>query len=351
MFCPKCGTRTPDDADFCPSCGNDLRVLKAAPAGAAGQPVTTPAEATGASTPVPAPASPPPGAPRRGLSTGWIVAIVLGALFACGLIVGLLALVGAGTYFTVTATRTGSTTATFTPGPSAAETTVTPKGAATTDAAVDAFYKAVSSGDLTAVKRTATLEFQSQITSGMLEGRGPATTYRIIASSLPPRGGQVGDTDSVDVQESVNGVDAKTTVSFSVTKTASGWLISGIQEAQQGAAGSDQPIDQMPPAPTPEFAKAQAIETVGRFLNAQRQGNNAAMRKYVTSRYLKADPGKFQGSAAEALMQFEVVKAVQQGDVWLVTTKEQWISGPETPTYHVVNQGGIALIDDETYPK
>jgi hypothetical protein len=397
MYCPKCGSQTGDDADFCPKCGNDLRAVKATSADAAAT-APMPASASGSAPDAPpavtdesgqwtwdaasgrwiptvaatqeatavmpqadAPdaAATPDGArqAKRGLSGGVVAAIVVGILVLLGVCTGM-GFLGWSSFGGGKPASTGSATfgeltgTTDTAGtPETSSPSETRTGASSPDAAVDAWYKAVVAADIAGIKKTATQDFAAQIQPGMFEGRDPATSYRIVASSLPPNGGQVGDTDSVDVQESVSGVDAKSTVTFSVLKTENGWLISGVTETATGVSAVTPPPAATTPAPPTSLSKDQAIDVVGRFLDAQKSGRNAEMKKLATPRYLKDDPTKFVGSAAEAFIQFEVVKAVKKGDTWLVTTKESWISGPENPTYHVVFQGGKGLVDNETYPQ
>jgi hypothetical protein len=76
------------------------------------------------------------------------------------------------------------------------------------------------------------------------------------------------------------------------------------------------------------------------------------MRSLATAHMRNVRSEQFVGSAKEAFIRFEVVKAEQKADkTWVVTTKESWISGDETPSYYVVMQGGKALVNDQTWPQ
>ena len=388
MFCPKCGNHVGDDFGFCPICGNDLNAVRAAEAAEApGAPDATaaaestavmPAASVAAEPPItdesghwtwdaaagqwaptasdtaadaggPAPGPAPVAKSAKGLSDGAIAGIIVGAL----VLLALLSAAGIAAYDAFSTSRpvaqvtepavepTASQESSATASDPASATQSAP-AAATPQAAVDAWYTAVSKGDIDAIRSTATSDFAAAITPAMFEGRAPATSYRVVGTTIK------GDVATIDAQESVSGVDAKTTVTFTVRDTGSGWLVSALNETVRTQA-------QPAPAPKPNpvktsLTRSEAIDVVGRFLDAQRQGHNTTMKSLATTRYKNADPGKFKYSAAEAFISFEVTKSSKSGSVWRVTTKESWISGYEYPTYYVVVRSGHGLVDNETYP-
>ena len=397
MYCPKCGNQADDSAAFCPSCGNDLNAARAAAQaeGAETAPMSTPlsephapkapmpmaetapmaaaadaeaqaqyqaemaryerdmaawqaqhgqpgADSPDAATPAAGDAAEPLKKSRTGLVLGIIAAVLL--LCACTTC-GLWFAAGPLLYNMLNSANSGSTTVgTQTPQSSTDTSTSSLDGLdrpTTPGEAVDAWYMAVSSGELSTVKSLATTEFAAAIEPGMFEGRDPNTNYRVTGTTVN------GDGATVDVAESSGDAPAQTAMTFTLAKQSDGtWRISGLQASALSGTTKTSPV---PAAKT--LTQAEAIDVVGRYLNAQKSGKNAEMKTYVTKRFLQADPGRFVGSAKEAFISFEVVKAVKKADAWQVSTKESWISGPETPTYWVILDGGKALIDNQTWPQ
>jgi len=399
MFCPSCGRQSDDSAAFCPDCGNDLNAARAAAeADSQGAEVPTPsyephlptapmsiaetapmaAAADSAAqaeyqaemaryerdmaawqaqygTPPGVPAGTAPGAPAKKSRAGLIIGIILGLLLLCSCTSCGIWFAAAPVIYKSWSQATGATTlgqpdsndvqtTEDSIGSSTESSSATPTGPTNPEAAVDAWYLAVSSGELPTVKSLATPDFAAAIDPGMFEGRDPSTNYRILGTSIK------GDRATVNVAESTGDAPAQTAMAFTLARQPDGtWLVAGFEASVIGGATKTNP--EPPPAAPRTVTKSDAIDVVGRYLNAEKSGHNAEMKTYVTKRFLKADPGRFVGSAKEAFIRFEVVKAVKKGDTWLVYTKESWISGPETPTYYVVLQNGKALINNETWPK
>lgn len=96
------------------------------------------------------------------------------------------------------------------------------------------------------------------------------------------------------------------------------------------------------------FTKENAIDAVGNLLNALRTDDMKTAKSYATARFKKEDPGFFRPSS-DAFLRFEVVDAVRDGGTWVVTVKEQWISGPETVRYVVVLESMACRVDQQIF--
>jgi ketosteroid isomerase-like protein len=213
-------------------------------------------------------------------------------------------------------------------------------GVPTPEAAVDAWFVAVSQGDLAAVKKTATPDFASNIDASMFEGRDPHTSYRIDNTDIQ------GDRATVDVQESPTDAPAQTATTFTLLKQPDGtWLVSQYVVAATGETpgASDAGTGVEPATQKPAFDKTDAIDVVGTMLSGLKgTGSLSAAKAAATSRFKSANPGWIMRSSD---YDFYVTGAKKQGDVWIVTAKEQWQSGAETANYTVVVKDGKGYVD------
>ena len=334
MFCPACGNQVPDDAAACPVCGNDLGAARqVAQATAPAQPAVAPAAVPAPATPL-APVPVPPAAPTS--RTGLIVAVSIVAVLL------VLVVIVAGGFFAFGLFKGGSSRVAGTPAAtSSANTTVTaPTGAPTPGAAVDAWFLAVAKGDLAAVRRTATPDFASAIGASMFEGRDPHTSYRIVGTSIS------GDRATVDVQESPTDAAAQTATTFTLQEQGDGtWLVSQYQVAATGATvGSATGASTQSGATPAAFGKADAIEVVGKVLRGLKipGGSLKVASAAATARFKDANPGWIQKASD---FDFQITGATKQGDAWIVTTSEWWVSGAETGSYTVVVRDGQGYVD------
>jgi hypothetical protein len=278
----------------------------------------------------------PPRTPKTGLIVGVVIAVVLlfviagvGGFYAYSAMKGRVAGTTAGT----PTAAVPATTTVATPEPSAAAEAApgATAGATSPEAAVDGWFAAVASGDLAAVKKTATADFAAAIEPGMFEGMDPQTSYRITGSNS--QGGQA----TVDVQESPTNAPAQTATTFTLQQQADGtWLISGYQIAATGETPGT-------PAPAP-FTKTDAIDVVGTMLNGMKTngGSLKAAQAAATARFKRANPGWIMKAS---YFDFYVTGAKKKGSTWIVTTHESWPSGVEKGTYTVVVKDGKGYVD------
>lgn len=332
MFCPRCGNQAPDDSAFCPTCGDELTAAGQVAWGRQANPGQIPPAQQYA------PQSPVSLAAGK-TNAGLIVGLSAGAVV-------LLLLASAGGFFAFSAMKgsvkpsAGGATATATAGASssAASATAAAVGASTPQGAVDAWYVAVSKGDIAAIKHTATADFAAAIDPNMFEDRDPHVSYRVTGEKVD------GDQATIDVQESPTNATAQVTMAFKLAKQGDGsWLVAGYTAAALTSPSTEAPSNSPIEPNTTTFGKAEAIDVVGRFLNDLRSGNGSVAKKLATARFKKANPGWIFGPISDYA--FEVTGATQKGSSWVVTVREQWQSGPETPTYTVVVSGGQGLID------
>jgi hypothetical protein len=116
---------------------------------------------------------------------------------------------------------------------------------------------------------------------------------------------------------------------------------SGEPAVTQPASGVE-----FPPPPVAGVSKAQAIDTVGTFLNYVKEDQPRKARAMVTSHFLTFVGGEsWFTPTSGTFMQFEVVSAVKSKGSWAVHVDEQWNSGPEKTTYTVIEKGGKPMID------
>jgi hypothetical protein len=207
---------------------------------------------------------------------------------------------------------------------------------ATPNEVVDAWYAAVSAGDLAKLKSIATSGFAEQIGAPMFEGRDPATEYRIVSSS-------VGDTGQVTVQESSG--TAPTTVTFDIVKTDNGYLIAGLRTTAATDSGTGATGPDATPKQATVITKTEAVDVVGRILDARKNSRIAEAKSLATPDFQKDQADVFFTSSGDAFTNFQVTGAIQRGDVWYVKAKEDWISGTEYATYAVVTVNGKGLVD------
>ena len=361
MFCPACGNQVTDDSAACPVCGNDLsgarQVTQAMPPT---QPMPVPPPAPvppPEQVTAPMPVGPPPGsytpaaptvasgayapvasAPAKRPLTGLIVGVTIAVILLVVVVVGL----GG---FAAYSFLNGHIPGLGGKGASVAISAATPAtagaaiGAPTPDAAVDAWFVAVSQGDLAAVKKTATPDFASNIDASMFEGRDAHESYRIDNIDIQ------GDSATVDVQESPTDAPAQTATTFTVLKQTDGtWLVSQYVVAATGETpGADAATPVEPATQTPAFDKTDAIDVVGTMLSGLKgTGSLSAAKAAATSRFKSANPGWIMKSSD---YDFYVTGAKKQGDAWIVIVKEQWQSGAETASYTVIVKDGKGYVD------
>ena len=352
MFCPACGNQVPDDSAVCPMCANDLSAARQAtqvmppsqplPQAYAAQPTEPMPLAPGAYQQGAPGAAATPRKSNAGLTMGIVIAIVVLGFVVLG-VGGFFAYSAMnGRFATTTSTGTLSGGSETSPGSSTSSLSQsTAAGAASPTDGVDAWFVAVASGDLEAVKKTATADFASAIDAGMFEGRDPGTSYRITGVNVQ------GDEATVDVQESPSNAPAQTATTVTLNKQADGtWLVSGYIVTATGETPGSFTSSESEPATTqpPAFTKTDAIDTVGTMLSGLKVngGSLTAARAAATQRFKDANPGWIQRASD---FDFRVEDATKKGSVWIVTTSEQWVSGPETGNYTVVVTNGKGYVD------
>jgi hypothetical protein len=342
MFCPACGRQVPDDSAFCPSCGGDMSAARQLTRQMA--PVTTQPGPQAPPFPQRMPPTGPglPGAypPPRKSNVGLVVGLSAG-----GVVMLLLFVVGGIFAFRAftSAKPPVLSASTSTSAGAVGSPTSAPKGASTPETAVDAWFAAVASGDIAAVKRTATSDFAAAIEPGMFEGRDPNTSYRVVSTQT------TGDTATADVQESPSNAPAQTTTTLTLARQTDGtWLVAGYAVTATGQTVGTTPPAATPSAPpvvptAPVFSKTDAIDAVGTMLSGLNgKGSLSAAKAAATSRFKNANPGWIMRTSD---FDFYVTGATRKGDAWIVKTKEQWVSGDETGTYTVVVKSGKGYVD------
>ncbi len=203
------------------------------------------------------------------------------------------------------------------------------------EAVVDAFYLAVASGDIEAVKATMSEELAYYAEPGMFEG-WTTPEYRIVGSSDQGDG-----IYNVDVQE-YDGDLPTYTYTYILINENGAWKIDDWVTAEDiGDAGAGEPQGAT-------VGVEEAVDAVGSMLYAMQTGDVNEMKSYATSNFLSSDPGFFF-SAEGALSKFEVVDAYPDAAAFVVLVSEDWNSGPESVMYFVIEQDGRALVDGLEY--
>jgi ketosteroid isomerase-like protein len=210
-------------------------------------------------------------------------------------------------------------------------------GAKTPEAGVDAWFAAVAKGDLAAAKKTATSDFAAVIDESTFEGRDPKTSYRITDTSVD------GDIATVDVQESPTDAPAQLATTFTLKKQADGrWLISEYNVSATGepATGSSSGGSS---STASTFGRADAMAVVDQMLGGLTGTVPLSdAQAAATDRFKGENPDWIQHASA---FSYKITDAVQEGDVWIVTTQETWQSGDETGRYTVIIANGKGLVD------
>lgn len=107
MFCPRCGTQLPDDAQFCGSCGTRLATPAAPAAKATPVAVSVPIPASAATTPSGgAAAAAPKGVSKRAVAIGLVAVIVIAAVVVAGMLTSWFGLAKDKSAYVVTKTTT-----------------------------------------------------------------------------------------------------------------------------------------------------------------------------------------------------------------------------------------------------
>jgi hypothetical protein len=213
-------------------------------------------------------------------------------------------------------------------------------GASTPDAAVSAWFAALATADIAAVKRTATSDFATAVGPDMFEGRDPNTSYRVISSQT------IADIATIDVQESPSTAAAPTATTLTLARQGDGtWLVAGYTVTATGqTVGATPSADTQSASPvTSTISKAEAIDVVRRFLNDIRSGNGKVATALATTRFKSANPGWISGP--DSGFKFEITGAKKKDSTWVVTTDEKWESGDDIGTYTVVVQEGKGYVD------
>lgn len=209
-----------------------------------------------------------------------------------------------------------------------AEEPTTEAAAGSPEAAVDAFYSALATGDLEAVKATLSEELAFYADYGMLEDRMPES-YRIVGSTDQGNG-----IYNVDVQEYA-GDNPTWTYTFILIDEDGQWKIDDWVTAEETPGASSDSGGNGVEA---------AVDAVGTMLVALQNGDMETVNAYTTDNMKSTHP-EFFYSAEGALGDFEIVDAFQDAAIFVVVVEEQWISGPETVMYFVLPGGGGALVD------
>lgn len=336
MFCPKCGTEMPDEAQFCPACGADAKAGAAAPAPTAPLPVAVPQYA-------PPPSAVPAAPPKK--KTGLVIAIV---------VISLLLLCFCG----------GVAAALFVPAirdmmPWAAPTSVSPKKPTTStttplappeqidDAAirsaagvVSAFYAGINSGDLAAVTALVTDDTKSSIDPGAFEG-WTTTNFEYT------RGWIEGDTAYIIGREDQQayGAGENGGVKFTLLRTSGSWLIDGWQAVDTTQVEGSDTAGSSTGIPGP-LSDSTARDVVNQILEARKVGASNIVRRLATEKFLTDNADAWlDGIDNSEYFSFSITTVKLSGSTASVIVSESWPDGTTPTIYGLVERGGAVLVD------
>ncbi len=219
---------------------------------------------------------------------------------------------------------------------------------------VEAYYAALAAGDFDALRTLFVPEMADAASPDLFKDwSNPSFSVEDVATE--------GANAFVQVRESGGG-SADGPVTFTLVEDGGFFLITALSlgtiddakaalaDAAGGGWSDGPPGGGMSQVEKEEavFTKANAIDAVGRMLNALRTDDMKTAKAYATARFKKEDPGFFRPSS-EAFLKFEVTGAVRDGGTWVVTVREEWISGPETVRYIVVLEDMKCRVDQQLF--
>lgn len=343
MFCPVCGANNADEARFCPTCGAGLPGVATTPTAPIdpGQlpPGAPNPEASPSSPPAPVSPQPSPSGKRTG-RIALIVALILAILIAAGAL-------GYAVY------RTTKNDTDAKPAKKTAEKTKSESPDGEPADAVRAFYSAVEAGDLKAVKATMTAKLAKKTDAGSFEG-WDSPDYRI--SRIDESNGEKGTL--VEVDERSGGL-SNGMVTFELVVEKGSWRIArwkmgnldGATEGDDSVSDDNSTSSTQPDESTSVgevLTAANAERVVDTFLASLKGDDMPTMKASATSRLLTDDPGLFRPSS-EAFLEYTITESFRDGGTFVVKVQEEWISGPETVMYVVVEENGKALVDAQIF--
>lgn len=355
MVCPQCGTEMPDDAQFCPSCGHDMRSAAPAEPTTPIPPVQPPATyvppPTAPMPVVPAPAAqqytPSPqgvaAAPRK-KKTGLVIAVVIATLLLC-------CAGGAAAALFVPAIRdrmpwakptvTPSKPATST---STSATTTPPQDDAETKAAeqvVNDFYAAINAGDLEKIKATVVPDVRADIDGGMFEG-WTTTTFEYT------RGWIAGTTAYIIGRESQQqyGAGDNGGVKFTLENTDGSWLIADFQPVDTTQVEGSDTTGSSTGIPGP-LADKTARDLMTQLLQARQKGAGNIIRRLATEKFLTDNGDVWLDGVdnSEYFTKFTIDSVKVSGKTATIVVTETWPDGTFPNTYGLVEQNGAVLVD------
>lgn len=318
MNCPQCGIQTGDGDAFCQNCGANL------------------AEAIAAQQPQPPTAPPPtmpPTAPKSG--NGRVIAvvlIVLAVILACGAI-------GAYLLFrTISDSVTDGNEidiAIVDPDPDDSESTA--DSDKTPEDVIDDFYEAAANGDFNETVSLLSAETRKSVSPDMFDTWDPPS-YQVLSKDITELGYVL-----IDVREYDGGFSGGV-VTYILVEENGVWK---IDDRQMGGVDDDTSGGAEDPYASgldPETATG----AVGTLLVALQNDDMSGMRG-AASDYFESNNADFFFPSSGALTNFEILNVYEDGAIYIVIVREEWISGPEDMTYIVIEEGGIAVVDDVYY--
>jgi hypothetical protein len=198
---------------------------------------------------------------------------------------------------------------------------------------VEKFYTALMDGKFEEAGKYVTARAKSDWFSPEIQGRGDAqlTDFQINLVTHVRHG-----IYEVIVKETYEDFEGKSYImlSCSVIKKGDRWLLNDVRFVGEI-------FDIKPDS---------AINTVGEFLNAMKEGRMGEARGMVSENFIK-DQGEdfFTQLDPDLFQQFEVLKAEKERNYYWVYTREVWNSGPENMKYKVIATEGGIFIDSMTW--
>lgn len=318
MNCPQCGIQTSDGDVFCKNCGANL------------------AEAIAPQQPQP-PADPtpaiPPAAPKSG--NGRVIAVILAALaviLACGAI-------GAYLLFrTISSSVTdGNDIGIAIVDPDPDDSGDTADSDKTPEDVIDDFYGAATSGDFNEAVLLFSAETRKFADPNMFDAWEPPS-YQVLSRDITELGYVL-----IDVEEYDGGFSGGV-VTYILIEEDGVWK---IDDWQMGGVDDDATGDTEDPYASgldPETATG----AVGTLLVALQNDDMSGMRG-AASDYFESNNADYFFPSSGALANFEILDVFEDGAVYIVIVREEWNSGPEDMTYIVIEEDGIAVVDDVYY--